>query len=73
MTRRREDFPLRKVALNLFDGEFDELRRFYPASGAGKIVRTLVHQHLKRIKRKLEEHRVPNLEADLKEIQELLS
>ena len=47
--KRREDFPLMKVTLNLYDGDFQRLQALYPRIGASKVIRTLVHSHLKDI------------------------
>lgn len=69
MTGRREIEPLQKVTLNLYAGDFAELRRMYSTSGAGAVVRTLVRSHLKKIRAKLDETK-PALEVDLKEIME---
>jgi len=47
--KRREDFPLMKVTLNLYDGDFQRLQSLYPRLGASKVIRVLVHSHLKDI------------------------
>jgi len=47
--KRREDFPLMKVTLNLYDGDFQKLQALYPRLGASKVIRVLVHHHLKDI------------------------
>jgi len=47
--KRREDFPLMKVTLNLYDGDFQKLQALYPRIGASKVIRVLVHSHLKDI------------------------
>jgi hypothetical protein len=47
--KRREDFPLMKVTLNLYDGDFQQLQSLYPRLGASKVIRVLVHSHLKEI------------------------
>jgi hypothetical protein len=57
--KRKSDRPLRKHTLNLFDGEFDRLQEIYGLTGASAVIRTLIHNHLKRceekIARKMEE------------------
>jgi hypothetical protein len=45
--RRKEDRPLQKVTLNLFDGDYAALQSLYPRPGAGKIIRELVRRHLR--------------------------
>lgn len=47
--RRKEDHPLQKVTLNLFEGDFERLQTLYDRLGAGKVVRTLVRSHLRKI------------------------
>lgn len=45
--RRKEDLPITKHTLNLYAGEYAALQELYPRHGAGKIIRTLVHRHLR--------------------------
>jgi hypothetical protein len=45
--RRKEDRPLQKVTLNLFDGDYNQMQSLYPRAGAGKIIRELVRRHLR--------------------------
>lgn len=47
--RRKEDHPLKKHTLNLYEGDFDRLIMLYDRLGAGKVVRTLVRAHLRKI------------------------
>ncbi len=47
--RRKEDFPLQKVTLVLYDGDFARLRELHPRLGASKVVRTLVRKHIREI------------------------
>jgi len=47
--RRKEDYPLEKVTLNLRDGDFERLRTLHGRIGAGKVVRELVIGHIKRV------------------------
>lgn len=41
--RRKEDLPLQKVTLSLYDGDWDFIRGLYSQIGASKVVRKLVH------------------------------
>ena len=45
--RRKEDYPLEKVTLNLRWGDFGLLQKLYPRLGAGRIIRALVIAHLR--------------------------
>ncbi len=47
--RRKEDFPLQKVTLVLYDGDFARLRDLHPRLGASKVVRTLVRKHIQEV------------------------
>lgn len=47
--RRKEEYELQKVTLNLRRGDFDRLRTLHGREGAGKIVRGLVIGHLNRV------------------------
>jgi hypothetical protein len=56
--RRKEDYPLEKVTLNLRDGDFDRLRELHGRLGAGKVIRGLVMGHIKRVEEKMAQQRV---------------
>lgn len=47
--RRKEDYELEKVTLNLRKGDFDRLRDLHGRVGASKTIRNLVIGHLKRV------------------------
>jgi hypothetical protein len=47
--RRKEDYELEKVTLNLRKGDFARLRELHGRLGAGKVVRELVLGHIKRV------------------------
>ncbi len=47
--RRKEDKPLQKVTLNLVEGDFAKLQEVYPRLGAGKVIREIIHAHVRRI------------------------
>jgi len=49
MTKRRERLPLEIVSVSLFKGEFARLSELYPKVGVSKVVRELVHDHLRKI------------------------
>jgi len=49
MTRRKERLPLEVVTVKLFQGEYSQLLTLYPKVGASKVIRELVHNHLKQI------------------------
>ncbi len=50
--RRKEDFPLQKVTLVLYDGDFARLRDLHPRLGASKVVRMLVRKYIREIENK---------------------
>lgn len=41
--------PLQKHTLNLFEGDYEKLRSFYPDTGAGAVIRRLVEKYVKQI------------------------
>jgi hypothetical protein len=47
--RRKEDFDLEKVTLNLRKGDFERLRGLHGRWGAGKVIRELVIGHIRRV------------------------
>ena len=44
--RRREDIPLQKVTLNLYDGDMNFLHALYPGIGASRAIRAIVRRHV---------------------------
>lgn len=67
--RRKEDIPLQKVTLNLYEGDFDFLRGLYSRIGAGKIIRKLVRKYRTEIEVKTAEGLPPTFEAAAKDIE----
>lgn len=62
MAKRREDFPLEKVTLNLYAGEFQKLGHLFPRIGSGKVIRTLVHNLIRQVEERVsQETNLPNL------------
>jgi hypothetical protein len=54
--RRREDRAIAKHTLNLYLGDYQALQVYYGSRiGAAKIIRDIVHIHVKRIKAKAEQ------------------
>lgn len=48
--RRREDRPISKHTLNLYAGDYVKLQSLYSSRvGAAKIIRDLVHYHIRKI------------------------
>lgn len=47
--RRKSDIPLKKHTLNLYEGEIERLQYLHGRVGAGRIVRDLVHNYIKRV------------------------
>lgn len=66
--KKREAFPLQKVTLNLFEGDFDWLRENNGRLGAGKVIRELVRAHRNRVENRLGPIPVPDIDIDPKEI-----
>lgn len=63
--RRKEDFELEKVTLNLRKGDFERLRGLHGRLGASKVIRELVMGHLKRVEESVAQNIRP-LETRLK-------
>lgn len=42
----KEEFPLQKVTLHLYKGDFARLRELEPDLGASKLVRLLVREYI---------------------------
>jgi hypothetical protein len=43
---KRDDHPLKKVTINLFDGDLEKIQHMFPRPGASKIIRDLVHKFI---------------------------
>jgi hypothetical protein len=64
MARRREDKAITKHTLFLYSGDYQSLQSHYGLGvGAAKIIRDLVHLHVKKIRGKAEQV-VPRLLAE---------
>jgi len=60
--RRREDRAISKHTLNLYAGDYQKLQDLYPPRiGAAKIIRDIIHAHI----RKVEENAAQHLSTDL--------
>lgn len=55
MPRAKTD--LEKVTIRLHAGDKSELDEFYPRSGHNRVIRNLVHQHIKMLREKLNQQR----------------
>ena len=44
--KRKEDQPLSKHTLNLYEGQLDKLQELHPRLGAAKVIRMLIKKHL---------------------------
>jgi len=47
VARRKEDLPIKKVTLNLFDDDWEKLQIWHPELGASKVVREIIHAYVK--------------------------
>lgn len=47
--KKKENYALQKVTLNLREGDFDKLRALHGRLGAGKVIRELVIGHINRV------------------------
>ncbi len=46
MVAKKAPFPLQKVTLKLYEGDFRQLADLYPRSGANKVIREMVRRHI---------------------------
>lgn len=49
--RRKEDFPLQKVTLSLYDGDWDYIRSLYSQIGASRVIRKLVRNFREKVEK----------------------
>lgn len=47
---KAEEEGLQKHTLNLFPGDYEELRALYPDTGAGAVIRRLVRHYITQVK-----------------------
>jgi len=68
--RRKEDRAIVKHTINLYLGDYERLQAFYGTRiGAAKIIRDLVHAHIRRIEERTAQETAGKLilELDLEE------
>ena len=46
---KNDDEGLQKVTLNLFDGDMERLRSFYPDVGASAVIRRIVRRYIEQV------------------------
>lgn len=45
--KRKEDRPLSKHTLNLYEGQLDKLQELHPRLGAARVIRKMVDEHIR--------------------------
>ena len=68
--KRKENYPLQKVTLNLREGDFERLRVLHGRLGAGKVIRELVMGHLARVDEQVAQ-KVDQIELPLNAVEKL--
>lgn len=63
--RRKEDRPLTKHTILLYDGDFDKLMALYPRPGASTVVRKLVRKFLKDLETREKKNESPMNDDDV--------
>lgn len=72
--RRREDLKITKHTLNLFEGDYAKLQGLYGSRvGAAKIIRDLIHAHIRKIEATAAQTYVPQVNHDEIGIGELMT
>jgi len=61
----RDNPPLHKVTLNLFEGDFQRLQVYYNKNGAGAAIRLIIRNHLNRLDAKFAERVPPQTELEI--------
>jgi hypothetical protein len=69
--KRKEDRPITKHTLNLFEGQIDKLQALHPRLGAAKVIRTLVDDHIRSVEEGVAQRSEPIPESTAS-IEELL-
>lgn len=64
MAKRKEERPIKKVTLNLYDGDFERLAELYPRMGAGKVIRLLVDSHIRKVDAAFEQIPQPEIKFE---------
>lgn len=64
--RRREDRAISKHTLNLYAGDYERLQGLYPPRiGAAKVIRDLIHVHIRKIEEEAAQHTQHVLDLDI--------
>lgn len=68
--KRKEDRPISKHTLNLFEGQLDKLQELHPRLGAAKVIRTLIDDHIRAVAEGVAQRMpvIPETTAKLEEI-----
>jgi hypothetical protein len=66
--RRKEDYQLEKVTLNLRMGDFERLRGLHGRLGASKVIRELVVGHIKRVEETVNQKSHLQLVPDMEDL-----
>ena len=66
--KRKEDQPLTKHTLNLYEGQLDKLQELHPRLGAAKVIRMLIKKHLDDVDGAMAFGPVPAMPVKLEEI-----
>lgn len=68
--KRKEDKPMTKHTLNLYEGQMERLQELHPRLGAAKVIRTLVDDHIRAADERFAQgaHPVPTPTVKLEEI-----
>lgn len=62
MARRKEDLPLKKITIKLFDGDVDRFLQLYPRLGVSKFLRESLHRHLRKVEESVQRAPQPVVE-----------
>lgn len=67
---KRSEIPVEKVTMNLFTGDAEKLRDFFPRQGASFMVRNLVRNFIRKVEEDASQKNAPiNVTFDIKEME----
>jgi len=68
MAQRKLTLPIHKVTLNLFKGDWEELAEMHPKLGPSRVIRELVHSHIRKVKDAAAQRQAPLSQNEMDEI-----
>lgn len=65
MAKRKEEFPLEKITIKLFEGDAERFRQLHPRLSISRFVRETIRRHIRKVENEAERQRPTIADLDL--------